>query len=41
MPPTQPDHVTKVREWLGNEWGRLDGALHAIGFAPPACLCGR
>jgi enoyl-[acyl-carrier protein] reductase I len=37
---TQPDHVTKVREWLGNEWGRLDGALHAIGFAPPACLGG-
>src|SRR5437868_508605 len=37
---TQPDQVTKVREWLGSEWGRLDGALHAIGFAPPACLGG-
>jgi enoyl-[acyl-carrier protein] reductase I len=37
---TQPDHVVKVREWLTSEWGRLDGALHAIGYAPPACLGG-
>jgi meromycolic acid enoyl-[acyl-carrier-protein] reductase len=35
---TQPDHLTKVREQLAAKWGRIDGVLHAIGFAPEACL---
>src|SRR5947209_8637088 len=25
---------------LQQRWGRLDGLLHAIGFAPPSCLGG-
>jgi enoyl ACP reductase len=35
---TQPDHVEAVRSHLESTWGRVDGALHAIGFAPEACL---
>ncbi len=35
---TQPDHATQVREDLAVRWGRVDGALHAIGFAPESCL---
>jgi len=34
---THPDHV---RAQLEQTWGRVDGALHAIGFAPPVCLGG-
>lgn len=37
---TDPRHVEAVRDQLGERWGRLDGALHAIGFAPPVCLGG-
>jgi meromycolic acid enoyl-[acyl-carrier-protein] reductase len=37
---TQPDHVAVVRDHLAAKWGRVDGALHAIGFAPPSCLGG-
>lgn len=37
---TQPEHVTAVREALGEHWGGVDGALHAIGFAPQNCLGG-
>jgi len=37
---TQPDHVANVRDALAERWGRVDGALHAIGFAPPSCLGG-
>lgn len=32
------DHKTAVTEHLAANWGRVDGALHAIGFAPEACL---
>ena len=32
------DHGAKLRHTLQAEWGRVDGALHAIGFAPAACL---
>ncbi len=32
------DHVATVRDHLAERWGRVDGALHAIGFAPAACL---
>lgn len=35
---TEPDHVDAVRDHLAERWGRVDGALHAIGFAPEACL---
>jgi enoyl ACP reductase len=37
---TVPDHVDSVAAALANRWGSLDGILHSIGFAPPACLGG-
>ena len=37
---TRPEHGVAVTEWLRTEWGTVDGALHSIGFAPPACLGG-
>lgn len=37
---TQPAHVDTVRDRLAEKWERVDGALHAIGFAPPSCLGG-
>lgn len=33
-----PDHVAAVRDHIAGAWGRLDGALHSIGFAPENCL---
>ena len=48
--PTTPDvleldvtdegHLAAVRDELASRWGRLDGILHAIGFAPASCLGG-
>jgi enoyl-[acyl-carrier protein] reductase I len=35
---TQLDHLVAVRDALGERWGRVDGAVHAIGFAPADCL---
>jgi meromycolic acid enoyl-[acyl-carrier-protein] reductase len=35
---TVPEHLDNVRAALGEKWGRVDGVLHAIGFAPEACL---
>lgn len=35
---TDPDHAVTVRETIAEKWGTLDGALHAIGFAPEVCL---
>ena len=35
---TVPTHGEAVRDALGDKWGRVDGVLHAIGFAPEACL---
>ena len=35
---TNPDHVVSVRDAIAADCGTLDGALHAIGFAPEACL---
>jgi enoyl-[acyl-carrier protein] reductase I len=35
---TEPDHLVNVRDALRERWGRVDGVLHAIGFAPEACL---
>ena len=37
---TEPDHLVTVREDLAERWGRVDGVLHAIGFAPAVCLGG-
>jgi meromycolic acid enoyl-[acyl-carrier-protein] reductase len=35
---TVPEHLANVRDALDAKWGRVDGVLHAIGFAPAACL---
>ncbi len=37
---TEPGHVDAVRAELDRRWGRLDGVLHAIAFAPAECLGG-
>ncbi len=37
---TEDAHVAAVRDALDQKWGRVDGALHAIGFAPESCLGG-
>ena len=37
---TSPEHVAAVGSELESRWGRLDGVVHAIGFAPEACLGG-
>jgi enoyl-[acyl-carrier protein] reductase I len=35
---TQPEHFDRLAAELERRWGALDGALHAIGFAPQSCL---
>lgn len=35
---TVPEHLSNVRDTLADRWGRVDGVLHAIGFAPAVCL---
>jgi len=35
---TSPDQLAAAGEALAARWDRLDGLLHAIGFAPPDCL---
>ena len=35
---TEPAQAEALRATLERKWGRLDGALHSIGFAPEACL---
>jgi meromycolic acid enoyl-[acyl-carrier-protein] reductase len=37
---TDPSHIESVRDALAERWDRVDGALHAIGFAPPSALGG-
>ncbi len=37
---TNPEHLSALGGELEQRWGRLDGVLHAIGFAPAACLGG-
>jgi enoyl ACP reductase len=37
---TVPGHLDAVAEAVAARWDRLDGLLHAIGFAPPSCLGG-
>lgn len=35
---TDPAHGEALQATLSERWGRLDGALHSIGFAPESCL---
>jgi len=35
---TVPAHLESVRDALAGTWGRVDGVLHSIGFAPENCL---
>ncbi len=37
---TEPEHLDAVAAVLGERWGRVDGLVHAIGFAPQAALGG-
>jgi enoyl ACP reductase len=37
---TDPGHLDAAAAYLTEKWGRLDGLLHAIGFAPENCLGG-
>jgi len=37
---TVPEHFPALADALGRRWGAVDGALHAIGFAPRACMGG-
>ena len=37
---TDPDQLRAAADDLAARWGRLDGILHAIGFAPQECLGG-
>lgn len=37
---TDPSHAVAVRDALSEKWGKVDGALHAIGYAPGVCLGG-
>lgn len=38
MDVTVPEHLENVRNELAAKWGRVDGVLHSIGFAPASCL---
>jgi enoyl-[acyl-carrier protein] reductase I len=35
---TSPSDHAALAEELGRRWGKVDGALHAVGFAPESCL---
>jgi enoyl-[acyl-carrier protein] reductase I len=35
---TVPEQLSAAAEHLASRWDRLDGLVHAIGFAPAACL---
>lgn len=35
---TVPEHFEQLTHTLTEKWGSIDGALHAIAFAPAACL---
>jgi enoyl-[acyl-carrier protein] reductase I len=38
---TDPEHCQALTGELERRWGRLDGVLHAIAFAPETCLGGK
>ena len=35
---TSVEQASDLHNWLKNNWGEVNGALHAIGFAPESCL---
>ena len=35
---TVPEHAERVRDHVQSAWGRVDGVVHSIGFAPESCL---
>ncbi len=35
---TDPAHGQALHDTLKERWGRVDGALHSVGFAPESCL---
>ncbi len=35
---TEPSHAQALHDAVAERWDRVDGALHAIGFAPEVCL---
>jgi enoyl-[acyl-carrier protein] reductase I len=37
---SESTHVESVRAAVAGQWDRVDGVLHSIGYAPPACLGG-
>ncbi len=37
---TDPAHLLYLTDDLSRRWGRVDGALHAVAFAPANCLGG-
>ena len=37
---TKPEDYDRVAAWVKDNWGSLDGAVHAIGFAPEDALGG-
>src|SRR5579863_1395021 len=37
---TEPDQLAAAATALTERWDRMDGLLHAIGYAPPECLGG-
>ena len=37
---TEPSHLANLTEDLSTRWGSLDGAVHAVAFAPETCLGG-
>ncbi|MDT0262136.1 enoyl-ACP reductase FabI [Jatrophihabitans lederbergiae] len=40
MDATRPDHLDTVADWCDKRWGKLDGVLHSIAFAPATTLDG-
>jgi len=38
---TNPEHFTSLARTIKERWGRLDGAVHAIGYAPEDALGGK
>jgi len=37
---TEPEQLVAAAATLSSHWDRMDGMLHAIGYAPPECLGG-
>ena len=37
---TEPSHLANLTEDLSTRWGTLDGAVHAVAYAPENCLGG-